>query len=349
MKRYGLTEDGYRRKFRTCKPAEGESPDMFIVRIVTYLDRWIELSKSDKSYEKLKDLIVREQFMDACPKDLATSLREKDLPTLERVAKGADLFLKARNRKLCDQPRKVLQGNARPRMDSVRPFEPEKKFSGGQRAGEAKTSVADQRPCFKCKKTGHIARYCTAVDSTTKKAGAGVVVKTTEVNTAEVRKPAEDPTMEVTDDLQSEVEGGMLKLASGKSVPVMTNCAALRDPEKTRSLGLPVLKGEIGGREVDVMRDTGCEGFVVRKQLVDTSQLIGECCLLLRIDNTALLAEKGVISLRTPFLSGEVKALCIPDAICDVIVGNVEGARSPEDPDMSVMVGAATTRAQAKR
>ncbi|GFO08874.1 retroviral-like aspartic protease 1 [Plakobranchus ocellatus] len=27
IKRYDLTEDGYRRKFRTCKPAEGESPD----------------------------------------------------------------------------------------------------------------------------------------------------------------------------------------------------------------------------------------------------------------------------------------------------------------------------------
>ncbi|GFS19309.1 reverse transcriptase [Elysia marginata] len=82
MKRYELTEDGYRRKFRSCKPGEGESPDMFIVRIVTYLDRWIELSRKEKSYEKLKDLIVREQFMDACPEDLATSLREKDLPTL---------------------------------------------------------------------------------------------------------------------------------------------------------------------------------------------------------------------------------------------------------------------------
>ncbi|GFO34139.1 Zinc finger protein [Plakobranchus ocellatus] len=252
--------------------------------------------------------------MDACSEDLTTSLREKDLPTLERVPKEADLFLKARTRKLCDQLRKVFQGNVRPRMDSVRPLELEKTLNGGQRAWEAKTSVADHRSCFKCKKTGHIARYCTAVDSTTKKTGAGVVVKTTEVNTAEARKPAEGPTMEVTDDLQSEVEDGMLKLASGKSVSVMTNCAALRDPEMTRSLGLPVLKGEIGGREVGVMRDTGCEGVVVRKQLVDASQLTGECCLLLRIDNTALLAEKA------PFLSGEVKALCIPDAICDVIV-----------------------------
>ncbi|GFS19342.1 hypothetical protein ElyMa_005029700 [Elysia marginata] len=31
MKRYDLTEDGYRRKFRSCKTAEGESPGMFIV------------------------------------------------------------------------------------------------------------------------------------------------------------------------------------------------------------------------------------------------------------------------------------------------------------------------------
>ncbi|GFS19588.1 hypothetical protein ElyMa_003293700 [Elysia marginata] len=145
------------------------------------------------------------------------------------------------------------------------------------------------------------------------------------------------------------VADDMLQLASGKSVPVMMNCAALSDPEKTKSLRLPILRGEIGGREVDVMRDTGCEGVVVRRHLVDAGQLTGECCLLLRIDNTALLAEKAVINLRTPFLSREVKAMCIPDAICDVIVGNVDGASSPEDPDMSVIVGAAMTRAQAKR
>ncbi|GFO00628.1 reverse transcriptase [Plakobranchus ocellatus] len=163
MKRYDLTEDGYGHKFRTCKQAEGESPDIFIVRNETYLDRLIELSKTDKSYERLKDSIVREQFMDACPEDLATSLREKDLPTLERVAKEADLFLNVRNKKLCDQPRKVFQGNARPRMDRVRPLEPEEKFNDGQCAGGTKTNVADQRSCFKCKRTGHIAWYCTAV------------------------------------------------------------------------------------------------------------------------------------------------------------------------------------------
>ncbi|GFR60907.1 reverse transcriptase [Elysia marginata] len=131
MKRYDLSEDGCRRKFRSCKPAEGESPDMFIVRIVTDLDRWIELSRTEKSYEKLKDLIVREQFMDACPEDLAISLQEKDLPTLERIAKEADLFLQARHRELCDQPRRVFQNNARPKVEPVRLIEPEKKLNSG--------------------------------------------------------------------------------------------------------------------------------------------------------------------------------------------------------------------------
>ncbi|GFR77495.1 zinc finger protein [Elysia marginata] len=76
-----------------------------------------------------------------------------------------------------------------------------------------------------------------------KKAGAGVVLKATEVKTAGVKKPTEGSTMKVTDNLQSEVKDGMLQLASGKSVPVMMNGAALSDPEKTKSLRLPILRG----------------------------------------------------------------------------------------------------------
>ncbi|GFS20953.1 reverse transcriptase [Elysia marginata] len=69
------------------------------------------------------------------------------------------------------------------------------------------------------------------------------------------------------------MKGGILELASGKSVPMMMNCFALSDPEKTKSLRLPILRGEIDDREVDVMRDTGCEGVVVRRQLVDAGHL----------------------------------------------------------------------------
>ncbi|GFO13844.1 transposon ty3-i Gag-Pol polyprotein-like protein [Plakobranchus ocellatus] len=62
----------------------------------------------------------------------------------------------------------------------------------------------------------------------------------------------------------------------------------------------PILRGERGGREVDVVRDTGYEGVVTRKGLVEESQLTGESGLLIRIDNTAFLAEKAVANLSTP-------------------------------------------------
>ncbi|GFO47044.1 hypothetical protein PoB_007354900 [Plakobranchus ocellatus] len=44
------------------------------------------------------------------------------------------------------------------------------------------------------------------------------------------------------------------------------------------------------------------------EQLVEEGQLTGERrCLVIRIDNTALLAEKAVVNLRTPYLCGQVK------------------------------------------
>ena len=67
IERYDLTEDGYRRKFRVSKPESDESPDQFIVRLTKYLMRGIELSKTTETFEGLRDLIVKEQFINSCP------------------------------------------------------------------------------------------------------------------------------------------------------------------------------------------------------------------------------------------------------------------------------------------
>ena len=71
--------------------------------------------------------------------------------------------------------------------------------------------------------------------------------------------------------------------------------------------------------------------------------------MIVRIDNKVLLAKKARIQVKTPYLSGEVQALCIPEAICDLVMGNVAGARNPHDPDMTAMVEAVTTRVQARQ
>ena len=61
MRRYDLTKDGYRRKFRASKPEVDESPDQFIVRLDRYLLWWLELSNStERTFHGLKDLIVKD-------------------------------------------------------------------------------------------------------------------------------------------------------------------------------------------------------------------------------------------------------------------------------------------------
>ena len=58
QKRYNLTEDGYRQKFRTYTPEYGENPNMFIVRLKTYLERWMKLSETPQTYDGLGDLFI---------------------------------------------------------------------------------------------------------------------------------------------------------------------------------------------------------------------------------------------------------------------------------------------------
>ena len=100
IKRYGLTEHGYRRKFRASKPEVDESLEQFIVRLNRYLLRWLELSNIARDFDGLKDLIGKEQFIDSCPKDLAIHLRERTPETLAKIAKIADHYLEAHGKHL---------------------------------------------------------------------------------------------------------------------------------------------------------------------------------------------------------------------------------------------------------
>jgi len=76
LKRYLLSADGFKKRFRSAKPELGETPSQFLTRLDNYLERWIELAKVTKSYEGLKTLIVQEQYLSTCPKEMAMHLKK---------------------------------------------------------------------------------------------------------------------------------------------------------------------------------------------------------------------------------------------------------------------------------
>ena len=72
--------------------------------------------------------------------------------------------------------------------------------------------------------------------------------------------------------------------------------------------------------------------------------------LMQMVDNTVRRVPMAIVHIESPYLTGEVSALCPPDAVYDVIVGNVPGARAADDPDPEWhMANMVTTRCSAKR
>ena len=74
LNRFRLNEEGFRVKFRS-KCEEGERYTQFADRLKGYVDQWVELSKTEKSCDKVVDLFISEQILEVADKDLALFLR----------------------------------------------------------------------------------------------------------------------------------------------------------------------------------------------------------------------------------------------------------------------------------
>jgi len=139
------------------------------------------------------------------------------------------------------------------------------------------------------------------------------------------------PPRAAAEDIQACIEGEQLLLACGLE-PVGLSSACVQPLSGARSK-MPVVKGKIGDKTVDVLRDTGCSGIVVKKELVSEGQYTGDFNCMLLIDNTVRKVPIAWITVDTPYLSGEVDVQCLPDVIYDLIIGNVPGARPADNPD----------------
>jgi len=59
LKRFNLTEEGFKQKFKTAKPEVNEAPGQLLARLESYLMRWIELAEVVQDFDGLKNLMVK--------------------------------------------------------------------------------------------------------------------------------------------------------------------------------------------------------------------------------------------------------------------------------------------------
>ena len=103
--------------------------------------------------------------------------------------------------------------------------------------------------------------------------------------------------------------------------------------------------GYVEGQPVTLLRDSGCRNIVVRKSLIKDEHFTGKHETRVLTDSRGM-HPASVTCLKyyryglkrypinqSTFASGEYEVWCIGNFVFDLIIGEVENARKPHDPD----------------
>ena len=166
LKAYELVPEAYRQKFRNCKKENEQTHVEFARTKEQLFDRWCSSKKIGSNHEKLRQLMLVEEFKKCINSDIKSFLDEKQVETLEAAARLADDYA------LTHKVSFINKSNP-----SRRPFFPHSgsKHSPSNPPGSHSQTITpkpkpsgenkDQNPlsqpiCNYCKRTGHIISEC---------------------------------------------------------------------------------------------------------------------------------------------------------------------------------------------
>ena len=373
LKNFDMTERGFRKKFRYSRPERSETFIQFSSRLCSYLNKWLTMAKVEKSFEAVCDFMARDQFLEACSRELFVHLKPKAFENLDAMAKEADLFAEAR-------------GGV---FSCVNKGQRDNNKGAAQSKPESKPSGKPEIKCGICGK-GHLTIRCyknpdrkqaysaeVASGSSGSKGSnsdyggeneQGTQIKSEESESSRGRgytrgrgrgyfrgrgktdgapRGGGHQMSFCKTEVNRDTDDGIESIYQSKIDSSLNSDSNVKEGVcyflKSR---LPTAEGTVNGRKVEVLRDTGCTCCTVKRSLVSDDQLIGKESYVTLIDETTQKYPLAVIDVDCPFFTGKTEALCMEDTLYDLVIGNIDGSKLP---DMSHFSAAAVTRSQAKQ
>ena len=176
----------------------------------------------------------------------------------------------------------------------------------GRRQVQAGSGRVEGSPkCFICSSHLHLARECPRNDTPT--------------------EPKEDLKKRIQCYNCKEMAGHLARNCPQKQGGKVFEASFTSNMDMTKR-DLPVVSGKCNGKNVNILRDTGCTYVLVRKHLVKPNFMSGETITLKLADNRLITVPKAEIYLKSKFYNGTIEAACMSELPFDVIIGNVKGA-----------------------
>ena len=188
LKAYELVPEAYRQKFRDCRKEPNQTHVEFARTKEQLFDRWCSSKKVGSDHEKLRQLMLVEEFKCCINSDVRAFLNEKEVENLDVAARLADDYSLTHKTSFVNKPfpRKPFNPQLKftpqsrpfspqskpyspqsgpksnpsnPSDNSSHSFTPKPRFSGENKG----QSPLSQPICNYCKQSGHIISECKAL------------------------------------------------------------------------------------------------------------------------------------------------------------------------------------------
>ena len=327
---FDLTERSFRKKFRDCKPEKAETFRQFSGRLASYLDKWLGLAKVEKTYEAVCDFLARDQFLDCWSHELYLYLNPKPFEVLCELAHEADLFADGKG----GVPLCIAKGqHERKRVDQAQPkVEPKQ----DQRQVVKCKICGKPLPTYKCWHNPDNKKVVSSAEFDSQYRG-GNSYRDQNRNFGRVDQRDNYNNNYKTDHQVNFCKIESSDLGKGQAKFSSPHSSSEGLPHKDRKGSchfprsrLPTAIGTVNGKDVRVLRDTGCTGVVVRRSLVSEDQMLNKQSGVTLINNYKQRCPVARINIDCPFFRGSTDALCIDDPAHDLVIGNIEGSKFPD-------------------
>ena len=353
LKKFQCTPEGFRKRFRESKPTAGEPFETYAVELRRLADRWISLSKVEKTYEGLLGLILSEQLLQSVSHDLATFLCEKDERSFQNLIKSAESYRHAHpNKNLARRSEATVFGSVASVRDEHRPsehFGPTNSFRGhgGYQSGPSRfwnrrgfdstrRSRGDGRFRGQATRREMVDTGRSGNQSSTTKC-CFLCKQPGHFHQACPWKSRKNPCRicnfshppDQCPFHKAVTKESMACALAPPSVHPEVDCS-LQDSFSGK---LHLQSGTVNGVRCSVLRDTGATICAVRKRLVQPCQLLGSSVRCVSFGGREEEFPLAKVSVDSPYFSGEMTCCVLDAPVADFIVGNVPQVPSlvPQD------------------